>query len=165
VHLDVAALRGDVTDLCADVRERVDAARPAVVVCDVSALRTVDVGTLDALARLRLTVRRAGAELVLRGSAPSLCGLARLTGLDEAVGLARPGGRLAASGVERSGLELQGQAEGPEDVLPEEVRDAADPPVADLQDVDRPGHPPRPVGAGLVLGEGGRAVGGDPDHP
>jgi len=90
VHLDVAALRGDVAELCADVRERMDAARPAVVVCDVSQLRTVDVGTLDALARLRLTVHRGGAELVIRGPAPALCALARLTGLDDAVGLTRP---------------------------------------------------------------------------
>jgi STAS domain len=143
VRLDVAGVRGDVHVLCADVVARLGAEGPGVVLCDVSGLTTADLRTLDALARLRLAVRRAGAELVLRGADADLCGLARLAGLD------------AVLGVAGSGVELQRQPERPEDVLADEVRDAADPPVTDLEHVDGPRDPRSAGRSGLVLGEGG----------
>ena len=144
MRLDVAGVRGDLHVLCADVVARLGAEGPGVVLCDVSDLTTADLRTLDALARLWLAVRRAGAELVLRGADADLCGLARLAGLDAVLGV---------TGV-RSGVELQRQAEGPEDVLADEVGDAADPPVADLEHVDGP-RDAGPAGCpGLVLGEG-----------
>ena len=142
MRLDVAGVRGDLHVLCADVVARLGAEGPGVVLCDVSDLTTADLRTLDALARLRLAVRRAGAELVLRGAGTDLCGLARLAGLD------------AVLGVPGSGLELEGQPERPEHALADEVGDAADPPVADLEHVDGP-RDAGPAGCpGLVLGEG-----------
>ena len=142
MRLDVAGVRGDVRVLCADVVRRLGPEGPGVVLCDVSGLTTADLRTLDALARLRLAVRRAGAELVLRGADADLCGIARLAGLD------------AVLGVAPSGVELQGQPERAEHVLTDEVGDAADPPVADLQHVDGPGDARPPGCPGLVLGEG-----------
>ncbi|MET8541461.1 STAS domain-containing protein [Kitasatospora sp. NPDC004799] len=54
-----------------------------VVVCDVSALRRPAPADLDHLARLRLTARRAGRQVVLRGVGPRLRLLLVLTGLAE----------------------------------------------------------------------------------
>ncbi|MEZ0067248.1 anti-anti-sigma regulatory factor [Streptacidiphilus sp. MAP12-20] len=57
-----------------------------VVICDVSALEHPMPADLDHLARLRLTARRAGRELVLRGVGARLRLLLTLTGLAEAFG-------------------------------------------------------------------------------
>lgn len=56
------------------------------VVCDVAALTEPDAGTIDALARLQLTVRRCGGELLLSGVPASLHELLALAGLCEVVG-------------------------------------------------------------------------------
>jgi anti-anti-sigma regulatory factor len=55
------------------------------VVLDVSKL-PCDLATVDALARLQLTLRREGRELVLVGRSPELCELIELAGLTEVLG-------------------------------------------------------------------------------
>jgi hypothetical protein len=107
----------------------------------------VDLGTLDGLARLELAVHRAGARLELVGAATDLRALLLLTGLADVL----------AGG---SALEHERQPEDAEVVGADEVGDAADAAVADLEQVDRPRHA-RPVGPGLVLGEPAGPVGLD----
>jgi hypothetical protein len=100
-------------------------------------------GTLDGLARLDLAVRRAGARLELVGPSADLRALLRLTGLAEVL----------ASVSEVSDVEVQRQPEGAEVVGADEVRDAADPPVAHLEQVDGPRVEATGDAAGLVLRE------------
>lgn len=104
----------DLPRLCAAIEEG-DA---EVVVCDVGALLAVDVGTIDALARLQLTARRRGSRMCLRGCSPALEALLAFAGLAEALparGLARLGG-------------FRGQSEEREEsVGVEECREADDP--------------------------------------
>lgn len=89
----------------------------ALVVCDAAAIVDATIGTVEALARLRLTARRLGADLRIRHVPPPLRHLLALTGLEEVV---EPGGA--------SALELQRQAEEREEPLYiEEVGDTADP--------------------------------------
>lgn len=53
------------------------------IVCDVGALVDPDLGTVEALARLQLTVKRLGGALRLRGTSARLEELLALTGLEE----------------------------------------------------------------------------------
>ncbi|MGW1002425.1 STAS domain-containing protein [Streptomyces sp. NPDC002520] len=73
--------RDEVTGLCDDVRALLDASGGAVVVCDVGGLRPPGLGTVDLLARLELTARRAGGRIRLRGPDPALVALLDLVGL------------------------------------------------------------------------------------
>ncbi|MGW6455546.1 STAS domain-containing protein [Streptomyces sp. NPDC055078] len=57
------------------------------VVCDLGALERIDLTTVEAVARLRLTARRAGRGVRIRGAGPELLALLELTGLG---GLGRP---------------------------------------------------------------------------
>lgn len=137
------------------------------------ATRGSDLRTIDALARLHLAVGRAGARLEVVGAGADLRALLALTGLADVLALAAPApsgprppsdseppwGPGPPSSSEApsgpgppSGLEPQGQPEEAEVVLADEVRDAADPAVAHLEEVDGPRHAGA-VGAGLVLGE------------
>lgn len=59
---------------------------------DLSALASVDAGTVDALARLQLTARRSGACVRLRNASPTLLELVEFMGLDEVL-CAEPGGQ------------------------------------------------------------------------
>lgn len=52
-----------------------------VVVCDVGCLTTPTLATIDALARLALTARRAGGAIRLRNASPRLHALVRFAGL------------------------------------------------------------------------------------
>ncbi|MFJ2767524.1 STAS domain-containing protein [Streptomyces sp. NPDC087300] len=76
---------GDVPPLC----EQVAAARhgPGDVICDVAAVTTADLSTVDAIARLQLAARRAGGRIRLRNPAPALLALLGLVGLVELLGL------------------------------------------------------------------------------
>ena len=56
-----------------------------VVLCDVGALRDTDAGTIDALARLQLTVRRMGREMHLLEADAALRELLEFSGLRDAV--------------------------------------------------------------------------------
>ncbi|MEU7643537.1 STAS domain-containing protein [Streptomyces huasconensis] len=77
---------GDVPRLCA----RVAAARHGPghdVICDVGAVTTADLTTVDAVARLHLAARRAGGRIRLRNPTPALLALLGLVGLTELLGL------------------------------------------------------------------------------
>jgi hypothetical protein len=142
VTLAAGDLRADPAAVCADVVARVCRAGADVVLLEVrdDGPCRADLATLDGLARLQLAVRRAGARVVLAGSTADLRALLVFTGLAEAL-----------AGV-ASGGEPQRQSEHPEVVGPHEVRDAADPAVAHLEDVHGPRLEP-PGSARLVLGE------------
>ncbi|MGW3975388.1 STAS domain-containing protein [Streptomyces mirabilis] len=73
--------RDQVPGLCDDVRARLAAAGARVVVCDVAGLGPPGLATVDALARMQLTARRAGGRVRLRAPAPSLLLLLDLVGL------------------------------------------------------------------------------------
>ncbi|WP_213452354.1 STAS domain-containing protein [Rhizomonospora bruguierae] len=106
--------RADIPALCARLADLLAPfpAVGAVVVCDVSAVVEPSVVTLDALARLRLTARRLGADIRVYPAHARLGQLLALTGLGAVLPLAR-----------------QRQAEQREQPLDvEEVGDPADPP-------------------------------------
>ncbi|MFF1379934.1 STAS domain-containing protein [Streptomyces sp. NPDC058308] len=81
---------GDIPSLC----EQVAAARhgpgdgaTSDVICDVSAVTTADLTTVEAVARLHLAARRAGRRIRLRNPGPALLALLGLVGLVELLGL------------------------------------------------------------------------------
>ncbi len=74
--------------LCDAAREGL-AAGAAVVACDVRGVRRPSLGTVDLIARLMLTARRAGGRVLLRGPDPALLALLGLVGLT--VGVEAPG--------------------------------------------------------------------------
>ena len=73
--------REAVSDLCAIAAELLADDPPGAVLCDVAACTAPDLGTIEALARLELTVRRIGGRIALRGASTELldflawCGL------------------------------------------------------------------------------------------
>jgi len=101
--------QADVPLVCERLRALVGASDADLVVCDVSAL-DADLVAVETLARLRLTARRLGCGLRLRGSSRALeqllafCGLCEILPVDDASVLGRNGGqpeeREPASGVE-----------------------------------------------------------------
>lgn len=102
-----------------------NAARPppqsSPILFDLSALVQPDLGTVEALARLQVVVRRAGLRIEVRGVCRSLRELIELAGLVEVLGLR---------------LELRRQAEQREQPLGvEEERDGGEPVPRDLQDL------------------------------
>ncbi|GAA2920420.1 STAS domain-containing protein [Streptomyces enissocaesilis] len=76
---------GDVPRLCGELDDLLHASGATEVICDVTGLAGPDLTAVDALARLRLTARRAGCRLRLRGPRPDLLALLRLTGLGDLV--------------------------------------------------------------------------------
>jgi anti-anti-sigma regulatory factor len=115
--------RADVPLLCDELAMLVRARPDAPVVCDVSAVTRPDAVTVEALARLRLTARRLGCDLRVRGVDPRLHTLIAFVGLADALAL----GDLP---VGSSPVEAGGEAEEREQVRGvEEVRDPGDPPV------------------------------------
>jgi hypothetical protein len=95
--------RADIPALCAGLAELVRGRGGGVVVCDVSDVAHPDVVTVEALARLRLTVRRHGWSLVVAGAGPDLLELVRLLGLTDALPQAgrQSEERKQAGGVEK----------------------------------------------------------------
>jgi ABC-type transporter Mla MlaB component len=88
--------------LCERVRA-LDRGSGDALVCEVGAVTTPDAGTVDTLARLGLTARRAGRELRLRHPSPALCELLDLCGLAGVLGVEprrQPEQREQALGVE-----------------------------------------------------------------
>ncbi|MFI9775989.1 STAS domain-containing protein [Streptomyces sp. NPDC051956] len=79
--------RGDVPHLCDQVRTACARAPARDVVCDLAAVTTADLATVDALARMQLAARRAGSGLRLRDPSPALWALLRLVGLSGLGGL------------------------------------------------------------------------------
>ncbi|MFE9693256.1 STAS domain-containing protein [Micromonospora sp. NPDC005806] len=80
-----AVARADIPVLCADLAELLRGRAPGVVSCDVAGVASPDVVTVEALARLRLTARRHGWQLVVRGAGPALLRLVGLLGLADAL--------------------------------------------------------------------------------
>ena len=107
----------DLPGLCERVRAAVHEGSP--IVCDVSGLVDPDLGTVDLLARLKLTVKRLGGALELRGHNDRLAELLALTGLREELC-----------------LEVVREAEEREETLGvEEEADAGDLSAGDLEDL------------------------------
>ena len=73
--------------LCDELRMRLEAAglAPLTVTCDVAAVETPDLGTVDALARVVLTARRCGADVSVVGSTEELDRLVALVGLADVI--------------------------------------------------------------------------------
>lgn len=86
--------RADIPSLCARVRAAVEAGTASVVVCDVGGVTHEDCVTIDALARLQLTVGQLDCRLRLRRVSPELRELIRFVGLGDVLG------RGVTSGVE-----------------------------------------------------------------
>ncbi|MFI6015872.1 STAS domain-containing protein [Streptomyces sp. NPDC051243] len=101
--------RDEVPGLCDVVRARLEDTGAGVVVCDVGGLGPPGLGTVDLLARLQLTARRAGGRIRLRDPDPALHALLDLVGLR---------------------FEVEGQPEQREPALRvEEAVEPGDPPV------------------------------------
>lgn len=115
----------DVMQLCVEARAAVVRDGSRTVDCDVRALEHPDATTVDAIARIQLTLKRLGAGLRVRGAGPELLDLLDLAGLSQLV----PG--CSRSGVE-PGREPE-QGEHPCGV--EEEADAGDPVVPDIDDL------------------------------
>lgn len=77
--------REDLPGLSARFCRLLAMAHPAVVLCDVSAVRGVDAVTVDALARMQLAARRNGCQVRLRRASPELLELVRWMGLSDVV--------------------------------------------------------------------------------
>ncbi|MGX1883362.1 STAS domain-containing protein [Streptomyces sp. NPDC055287] len=73
----------DVPLLCAELDGLLYGAVATEVICDVARLADPDLTAVDALARLRLTARRAGCRMRLRGARQDLLVLLRLVGLTD----------------------------------------------------------------------------------
>jgi ABC-type transporter Mla MlaB component len=105
--------RADIAPLCDRLRQRLEPGHITVVICDLCEVVDPDSVTLEALARLALTVRRFGGRLELRYVSRRVQDLVVLVGL-----------------VEVLGLELEGQPEEREHPLGvEEVVQPDDPPL------------------------------------
>ena len=78
--------RADIPGLCEHARILVECSGAGLVTCDVGGLDDADAVTVDALARLVLTVRRLGREVRLRDPSLELQDLLALVGLDDVVG-------------------------------------------------------------------------------
>lgn len=133
--VDPGAGRADIPVLCARLADLLRPYRPrgVVVVCDLTRVAVPSAVTVELLARLRLTARRSGGDIRVRGAHPHLLRLLALTGLGDAIpieGVAIEGVPIEAVPTEygRSAGEPHGQAEQREQPLDvEEVGDPADP--------------------------------------
>jgi hypothetical protein len=87
--------------------------RPSRLVCDISALRDPDVGTVADLARLHVAARRLNLDVVLRNASDGLVELVAFVGLSDVLR-----------------VEARGQTEEREERLGvEEERELDDPPL------------------------------------
>jgi hypothetical protein len=85
--------------------------RCKTIICDVQALAQPDLETVDALARLALTLRRGGLELRLRNASRELRELLAFSGLVDALGV-EPG-REAEQREQRLGVEEEAELADP----------------------------------------------------
>ena len=113
-----AITRADVPAVCERLRELVGAADPDVVVCDVRDLHA-DLVAVEALARLRLTARRLGCGLRLRGASRALeqtlafCGLCDVLPVEGELGGIRWYGREAEEREQPLGVEERVEGRDP----------------------------------------------------
>ena len=116
--LDGRISAGDVPALVERLRPELAAGSTPLVTCDVERVAPTDIGTVDALARLALAIRRCGARMRIERASPELRDLLGLAGLRRVV----PCDDLF--------VEVVGQPEQREEPLGvQEERDPADPPV------------------------------------
>lgn len=73
--------REAVLDLCGVATDLLADDPHAPLLCDVAACTAPDLGTIEALARLELTVRRGGGRMALRGASTELLDLLAWCGL------------------------------------------------------------------------------------
>lgn len=119
VVIDAPVDPADVSALCERAGVAFERSGADRLVCDVSALLRPDAVTVDALARVQLTVRRLGGRMWLRDACGDLRDLLEFVGL---------GGVLPCT--EPSRLETRGQAEQREQPLGvEEEADPGDRPI------------------------------------
>ncbi len=107
-------VRADIPALCERVRVLLEGNDAGLAVCDVGALVAPDAVTVDALARLQLTARRLGHQIVLLDACGELRELLALVGLSDVL----PHGAALR-------LEARGQAEDREQARG--VQEEADP--------------------------------------
>jgi ABC-type transporter Mla MlaB component len=112
--IDGPIARADVPELCRRACELLEGSYAAGVVCDVGALVDPDAASVDALARLQLTVQRLGHQIRLLHACGELRELLDLMGLGDVVPL--------CAGL---ALEPSGEAEHREE--PRGVEEEADP--------------------------------------
>ncbi|MBC9717767.1 STAS domain-containing protein [Streptomyces sp. TRM66268-LWL] len=96
VRLAAPLTRAQVPQLCEHLQAQLELTGAAEVVLDVLPLHhagQADFAVIDALARLRLTARRAGVGIRVRDPGPGLVRLLQLTGLAETLGVAEHRGR------------------------------------------------------------------------
>jgi ABC-type transporter Mla MlaB component len=109
--------RLDIPALCAQARRLLESADADRLICDVSAVVDADAVTIDALARLQLTARRAGSQVGLKNASRELRDLLDFAGLSRVLTISR-----------RSRVEARRQAEEREvRGGVQEKRDPADP--------------------------------------
>ena len=118
--------RADVPVLCAYARAIVQRAPAERLMLEVRCRGAPDLGTINALLCLQLTVRRLGSRLCLRTTSGDLVAFIRFLGLDEGLP------SLAISAVEPRGKSEQGE----EPLGVEEETDPRDPAVRDLQHLE-----------------------------
>jgi anti-anti-sigma regulatory factor len=73
--------RADIPGLCARLTALLENSDARVVVCDVRAITNPDAVVIEALARLQLTARRLGRQILVRHASDHLRDLLALTGL------------------------------------------------------------------------------------
>lgn len=88
-----------------------------LVVCDLAGLTHPDAGTVDALARLQLAVRRGSCDLALRNASPALQDLLALAGLEGvlpalSISLIEMGSPVEMGGQTEQGKQLGVEKEG-----------------------------------------------------
>ncbi len=90
VRLAAPLTRAEVPQLCEHLRGQLELTGAMEVVVDALALHhagQADFAVIDALARLRLTARRAGVGIRIRDPGPALVRLLQLAGLAETLGV------------------------------------------------------------------------------
>jgi hypothetical protein len=75
----------DAPGLCEGARRALHGRAGEPLVCDVGAVASTDVGTVEAIARVALGARRLGSPIRLRAASPELRGLLDLMGLADVV--------------------------------------------------------------------------------
>jgi ABC-type transporter Mla MlaB component len=87
------------------------ATRPSQLVCDISALRDADVGTVADLARLHVAARRLNLDVVLRNASDGLVELVAFVGLLDVLRVEPR--RQPEQGEERLGVEEERELDDP----------------------------------------------------
>jgi ABC-type transporter Mla MlaB component len=72
-----------IPELCDRLVSFIATCQANIIICDLSTLETVDITTINALARLQLTARRHGRRIHLRHASHELTALIKLCGLDQ----------------------------------------------------------------------------------